>query len=213
MEDIHRWDPLSVDEVTGLLSPVRFPWWIAGGWAIDLFLGRQTRSHDDTDVLVLRDDQLELQEYLTDRGWDLHKTQQPGLKPWPPGEFQNRPVNDIWCRRAPHLPWALQIMLLDTDGGRWVFRRDPSIGGPIESLGLRTSTGVPYLRPEIQLLYYAKLDSPAKNQADFDHAVPELSGEARVWLLGCLEKMFPQGHVWIPNLRREMAQPRGPGDA
>jgi hypothetical protein len=205
MEDIHEWDPLSVDEVTDLLSPVRFPWWVAGGWAIDLFLGRQTRSHEDTDVLVRRDDQLELQEYLADQGWDLHKTQQPGLKPWPPGEFQNRPVNDIWCRRAPHLPWALQIMLLDTDGERWVFKRDPSIGGPIECLGLRTSTGVPYLRPEIQLLYKAKLDTQARDQADFDHAVPKLSGDARAWLLDCLEKRFPQGHVWIANLRREMA--------
>ena len=211
-EDIHVWDPLSVDEVADLLSPVCFPWWIAGGWAIDLFLGRQTRPHRDTDVLVRRDDQLSLQEYLVKLEWDLHKTHQPGLKPWPPGEFQNRPVNDIWIRKAPELPWVLQIMLLDTDGDRWVFRRDPSIYGPIESLGLRTAAGIPYLRPEIQLLYKAKSATSTKDQVDFDLTVPELSRDAQRWLLQCLERRFAGGHQWADQLRELMAQQFPGGD-
>ena len=205
-KDIHKWDPLSVDEVTDLLSHVRLPWWIAGGWAIDLFLGRQTRSHGDIDVLIRRDDQLEVQKYLADRGWDLYKTQQPGLKPWPPEEFQKQPVNDIWCRHAPQLPWALQIMLLDTDGEQWVFKRDTSIRGPIDSLGFQTIAGVSYLRPEIQLLYKAKPETMAKDQADFDLTVAQLPCDSQAWLLDRLEKRFSKGHVWITSLRKEMAQ-------
>ncbi len=104
-EDVHNWEPLSVEETVDLMSGLRVPWWIAGGWAIDLFLGRQTRTHGDTDVLIRRDDQLEVQRYLAD--WDLYKTQQPGLKPWPAGDFQRRPFDDIWCRRTPESPWAL----------------------------------------------------------------------------------------------------------
>jgi hypothetical protein len=34
------------------------PWWIGGGWAIDLFVGSSPREHDDVDVVVLRRDQL-----------------------------------------------------------------------------------------------------------------------------------------------------------
>jgi hypothetical protein len=205
-EDTHKWNPLSVDEVTELLSPVRFPWWIAGGWAIDLFLGRQTRPHADTDVLVRRDDQIELQEHLVDRGWDLYKTQQPGLKPWPRGEFQSRPVNDIWCRRAPHLPWALQIMLLDTEGDEWIFKRDPTIRGPLAGIGRRTPSGVPYLCPHIQMLYKAKQKTLEKDQSDFDLAVPQMTSEEKAWLLRHLEKRFPHGHTWIRSLRELMAQ-------
>ena len=208
-DEEHTWEPLSVEQAAGLMSGLRVPWWIAGGWAIDLFLGRQTREHGDTDVLIRRDDQLEVQKHLMDRGWDLHKTQQPGLEPWPPGEFQSRPCNDIWCRRTPDSPWALQLMLLDTDGGRWVFKRDPSIRGDLESLGRRTSSGIPYMAPEIQLLYKAKPEALAKDQSDFDHAVPCLTREAQSWLLRRLENRFPEGHGWITVLREVMGRQAG----
>jgi hypothetical protein len=205
-EDIHNWQPLSVKETVDLLSELHVPWWIAGGWAIDLFLGRQTRKHGDTDVLIRRNDQLEVQRYLVDRNWDLYKTQQPGLKPWPAGEFQSRPFDDIWCRRTPDSSWAFQLMLLDTDGDRWVFKRDPSIQGPLEGLGRHTSAGIPYIRPEIQLLYKAKPQTLNKDQSDFDHAVPRMTRDTQSWLLRHLEKRFPNGHVWITSLKKRMAQ-------
>jgi hypothetical protein len=51
------WEPLDVEEVSRLLAAAPFPWWISGATAIDLFLGRETRSHADLDVGVLRRDQ------------------------------------------------------------------------------------------------------------------------------------------------------------
>jgi hypothetical protein len=206
-EDIDTWQPLSVEEVADLLSGLQVPWWIAGGWAIDLFVGRQTRPHADTDVLIRRGDQLEVQKYLSD--WDLHKTQQPGLKPWPAGEFLTRPVDDIWCRPTSGSPWSLQLMLLNTDGDQWVFKRDPSIRGHLDGVGRRTSCGVPYLAPEIQLLYKAKVETLDKDQADFDAAVALMSQSACDWLLRCLTKLFPQGHVWIGGLTERVAEASG----
>lgn len=91
-------------------------------------------------------------------------------------------------------------MLLDTDGDRWVFKRDPSIGGPLAGIGRRTATGVPYLAPEIQLLYKAKAETLDKDQADFDVAVPLLDEAARRWLKRRLEKRFPEGHAWTDAL-------------
>jgi len=44
-------------------------WWVAGGWALDLALGRRTRPHADLEVSVLAADQQALFEHL--RGWDL----------------------------------------------------------------------------------------------------------------------------------------------
>ena len=198
-DDIHVWDPMDPREVHQLLLGLRVPCWIAGGWAIDLFVGRQTRVHGDTDVLVRRDDQLKVQAHLAD--WDLHKTQQPGLKPWPRGEFLARPVDDIWCCSAPGMPWRLQLMLLDTQGDSWVFKRDPAITGPLEAIGRRTDDGIPYLAPEVQLLYKARERTLAKDDADFEAAFPLLPPEARKWLLGCLARRFPDGHCWAERLR------------
>ena len=212
-EERQIWDPMSVEDTASLLWGVSTPWWIAGGWAIDLFLGRQTRPHGDTDVLVRRDSQLEVQAYLVDKGLRLYKTQQPGLKPWLPGEFQDRPFDDVWCRWTPDSPWVLQLMLLDTDGADWVFKCDPSIRGPLDTLGFLTSSGVPYLRPHIQLLYKAKPEVLGKDQADFDLAVPLLPREHQEWLLCHLEKRFDEGHPWIAQLRERIAQrsPEGGG--
>jgi hypothetical protein len=74
-----------------LLSDLTIPWWIAGGYAIELFSGKEIRDHNDIDIAILRKDQHVFQEYLSD--WDLHKTNQPGLKPWPEGEYLEQGVN------------------------------------------------------------------------------------------------------------------------
>jgi len=61
------WEALSVGEVVSLLDGLPVRWWIAGGQAIDLFIGSSTRPHQDVDVAVLRPDQLAVQAHLD--GW------------------------------------------------------------------------------------------------------------------------------------------------
>lgn len=51
------WEPLSPEQAAELLSPIEAKWWIAGGWAIDLLVGHQSRAHADLDVLILRPEQ------------------------------------------------------------------------------------------------------------------------------------------------------------
>lgn len=51
------WQPLSVVVVAQLFAAADFPWWIAGGYAIELAAGRFLREHADVDVLILRRDQ------------------------------------------------------------------------------------------------------------------------------------------------------------
>ena len=43
--------------------------WFFGGWAVDLWVGRVTRSHDDIDVLVRRADEARVDAALTASGW------------------------------------------------------------------------------------------------------------------------------------------------
>lgn len=90
--DLGDWQPLHPDSVAERLEGADFPWWIAGGWAIHLFVGRQTRSHSDLDVLVLRADHVQLRGHLAD--WDLHAADPPGtLRPWSPAELLHDEVH------------------------------------------------------------------------------------------------------------------------
>jgi hypothetical protein len=193
-----RWEPLSVPEVAGLFGGAPFPWWVAGGRAIDLFVGRETRRHGDTDLQLLRRDQLAAQEALA--GWDLHAADPPGtLRRWMPGEELRPPVNHVWCRRAPGAPWALQLMLAEAEDGRWLFRRDRRITRPIEQFGRRCADGVPYVAPEVQLLFKSR-DPQSKDEADFA-ARPLLDPAARRWLADALSLHAP-GHPWLPRPHR-----------
>ena len=75
---------------------------------------------------------------------------------------------------------ALEILLNEYDRGRWLFRRDPGITRPAKLIAGRSADGVPFLRPEIVLLYKSK-DPWPDDQADFEQTAPLLgSGEPRV---------------------------------
>jgi hypothetical protein len=49
-------DFAAVSAVCSLLSDLTVPYWIIGGWAIDLAVGRVTRDHADVDVMLLERD-------------------------------------------------------------------------------------------------------------------------------------------------------------
>src|SRR2546422_11418386 len=70
-------------EVARLIRGFPRPWYIAGGWAIVLFLGRETREHDDIDVAILRNDQAELRTHLA--AWAFEKVVDGQRLPWPTG--------------------------------------------------------------------------------------------------------------------------------
>lgn len=55
-QDSKPWKPLSIKEISLLFAGSAFPWWVAGGHAIEQFVGSAFRSHGDVDVLMLRRD-------------------------------------------------------------------------------------------------------------------------------------------------------------
>ena len=53
-------------KVNEWMSEFNGSWGIAGGWAIDLFIGKETRLHSDIEVALLREDQQGLKKALMD---------------------------------------------------------------------------------------------------------------------------------------------------
>src|SRR5262245_13139842 len=50
--DFSLWDAWRPEQVAELLEGVDLPWYVAAGWAIDLFLGAERREHSDLEVAV-----------------------------------------------------------------------------------------------------------------------------------------------------------------
>ena len=195
--DLGRWGPLRPEEVAILFRDLPVRWWIAGGWALDLFVGWQTREHDDLDVEVLRRDQFAVQRHLA--GWDLQIAAGGVLRPWRAGVAIDAGANSIWCRPSHGAPWAVQVMFAQAEGSLWRYRRHPAITRPLDTLGLRTEAGIPFLAPEVQLLYKSRGQRP-KDDADFALVGPLLGKERREWLASAL-RMADSEHRWLTRLR------------
>src|SRR3954467_9622826 len=92
---VAEWDPASPHDVAQLFVNVTVPWWIAGGWAIDLFLDRETRPHADLDVGVLRRDVGEVLDSIPDlEAFEAKDGALTRLSRTTP----RREVNGLWCR-------------------------------------------------------------------------------------------------------------------
>lgn len=199
------WQPWQPHKVAQLFSTLAISWWIAGGWAIDLFLGEETRDHEDTDVLFLRRDQQEIRVLF--QGWDIQEAH-PEMLPssWPFQEWKqdmllSPEVHDIWCRPKKTVTWAIQLMVIDTKDDQWIFRRNAQIHGSLSTIGYVTNDGIPYLAPEIQLLYKAK-SQRFKDEADFARVLPYLDQRSRQWLAQALAVVHPD-HSWLLQLENK----------
>ncbi|MFA9557617.1 nucleotidyltransferase domain-containing protein [Evansella sp. AB-rgal1] len=203
------WKPLSVREIQNIFKGIPVEWWIAGGWAIDLFLGEITREHEDIDVVILRKDHLTIQKHLEEE-WDLYKAVKGELITWKKNETLLSSYDNIWVKKKGSSTWAFQVMIFDTDENKWVYKRKKTIKLPLEEIGLQTTTSVPYLRPEIQLLYKGGSSLiREKDHYDLHSVLPKLCISKWRWLRDSLNDQFPEGHEWMDyiNHREEGGKP------
>jgi hypothetical protein len=186
------WSPAAVARQ---LSGIDAPWCVAAGWALDLFRGSQTRPHGDIEIAIPA------------AGFPEVRARFPGYV------FDGVSSGRIWENAAPevlaatHQTWlrdpATGNYLLDVfrephDGGIWICRRDETIRLPYSGIIHRTPDGIPYLAPELVLLFKAKHSRP-KDQADFEGTIPHLTTAQRETLAGLLARAHP-GHRWLSGL-------------
>lgn len=192
------WNALSISEVAEQFKYASFPWWIAGGYAIELAVGGSFRDHADIDVLVLRKDHVQMRALL--RNWDCWVAEPPGaLRVWPAERTLPESVHDVWCRRMAENTWRFQVMLDESVGNAWVSRRNKKISAPLEKITRQTEAGIPYLAPHIQLYYKAK-NVREKDQVDFDAVLDRQIDLDTIWLREAITLTYGSGHPWLARL-------------
>lgn len=168
------------------LARLPCPWHIAGGWAIDLFLGRVTRPHKDIDICLARTDQHLLQDYFPSCTFTcvVNGTE----RPWQKGEILQKPIHEIWMRGDGY---ALEFLLDEIEDGRWISRRDHTINLPLHEAVLQSAaTGIPFAAPHVALYFKAKKAQP-KDEADFLACWPFLNPAQKSWLLQAIGTDHP----------------------
>ena len=183
------------ETVAAVMNTVGVWWAVAGGWAIDLWLGEQTRPHHDIEAVVGSADQPTVHAaFQTD--WQLYCIDPPGSgwRRWN-GDPIDRPAFQLQARSTT---MEFDLFVEAIDGSTWTFRRDDRIRLPVEQLATVSRSGVPIVRPEVQLLYMARSAEP-KHVHDFDLVQPTLDADARSWLADALRTTIPS-HPWLERL-------------
>jgi hypothetical protein len=123
--DIEAWESWHPRDFAARIEGVEFPWFVAGGWAIDLFLATRTRDHEDLEIAVPSS----IFETLPPRF--------PDFDFWiPQGEHHLAMMSPETLAAESHQTWAYeraaQVWRFDVfrephDGDTWICRRDSSI--------------------------------------------------------------------------------------
>jgi hypothetical protein len=205
--------PEAVAGAIKVMSGYPAPWALCGGWAVDAWLGRQTREHGDVDVSVFADDQRTLFEHLNgwqllahDAAWEANENEKwwdgrrslnypSHIHARPPERSGAMPEGGI---AKPEDGFTLDVMIDGLSGDEWVLSRDPRITLPLRKAVKESIWGMPIAVPQVLLFFKAKDFIRRRDQLDFAALLPQLSVEERDWLRSAIETI---GHPWLREMK------------
>jgi len=194
--DETAWEPWTPDQLATKLMGVAVPWYVVGGWALDLWHGEHRRDHDDLEFAVSPESAAAVAAHLSElRFFEAKAGTLTAFDAWkhiPETAWQ------FWGADLSAERWRVDMMLERGTPSHWVYKRDPNIV-QARAQAVRTSAdGLRYLAPANVLLFKAK-HCRAKDQDDFEAALPKLSAKDRACLREWLALAHP-GHSWLHHL-------------
>jgi hypothetical protein len=190
LPDLDAWDAWPPSTIAARLAGLDLPWAVAAGWALDLFLGHSTRPHDDLEIALPAQRFAEITARFDDCAFFVPNA--GVLHPYPAGGHQT------WARERATGKWRFDVFREPHDGDVWICRRDPRIRLPYAELINHTTDGIPYVVPEVALLFKAKA-SRDKDERDFAAVLPALRPDQRRWLDDALAIVHPD-HPWRTSI-------------
>ncbi len=183
-------------QIKRLMRDFKPSWFVAGGWAIDLFLEKETRLHQDIEIAIFRKDQAALHFHFDE--WLFHKFVKGEPIVWHKDEWLALPTHEIHSFNETAQPSQIEILLNESNETEWIYRRNQEVRRSLNKVQLESDTGVKFLCPEIVLLY--KSTNPlAKDEQDFQAVVKYLDLEQKEWLKEAI-KICNSNHRWLQSL-------------
>ncbi|MFZ5967076.1 MAG: nucleotidyltransferase domain-containing protein [Bacillota bacterium] len=203
------------------LHDININWYLCGGFAIDVYLGKSTRNHKDLDITIRFEDMIGCIEYLKARGWEIDAP--IGGKRVVPVEYalahNELYFDNIWCykkdasfikvertdgvfkyvefsrRKQIELDF-LEVLFNRIDKGTFYYKRDPMIKRDTDKAFIKKD-GISILAPELVLLYKSKNYQDDDNQHDFHIVIDKMEKERYDWFMNAMRTAYPEGHLWI----------------
>ena len=186
-----------------------------------MFLGYESRKHGDIDILAYWTDRNGIIEYMRNKGYEVFEMLGGGkthrITDINNQMYQKRNIfcikdncelvqfwdtseKDIYFIDFKHIGLTklnfVEFLFNDKSDTDFLYARNKDIKRSLDKAVL-FSEGIPYLAPEICLLYKSTDITREGYQHDFEEAFGKMSDEQRDWLNHALSIMYPDGHRWI----------------
>lgn len=202
-----------------LMKYAHIPWAICGGFALDLFLEKELRIHSDIDICVFEKDREQILEYMLQNNWRVFEFRGGGKVCPLDGTLSSEVGRNFMCTNGEcdivkfypceeeGLLWYeffhtgmkefnyLEFLFNVTNEEYFVFDQKHDIKREI-SKAVLFSNGIPYLAPEIVLLFKASRSENAEYQYDFVQTYAHMNEEQKKWFGRNMDLLYPDGHSW-----------------
>jgi hypothetical protein len=146
------WAAWTPQEAADRLRASGARWYVVAGWAVDLFLGEETRHHEDLEIATPKDD------------FDAVRSALPTLDFFVIGDGHRYALGpgameehfQTWGWDPARSAYVIDVFRDPHHGDEWICRRDPSIRRPYREVVRHDVRGIPYLAPEVVMLFKAK---------------------------------------------------------
>ena len=202
-----------------LLENAPVSWAVCGGFAIDLFLGKETRAHGDIDICVFEKDRENILKHMLKNNWQVYEFRGNGKVRPLNAALSSEPGRNLMCTSGAcelvkfypceeeQLLWYeffptglkqldyVEFLFNTSMEDAFIFDKSKGIKREL-SKAILYHEGIPYLAPEIVLLYKASNADNAEYQYDFEQAYWHMDEEQKRWFLQGLDTLYPVGHKW-----------------
>ena len=210
-----------IQKVNELLKNGGFQYAICGGFAIELFLNRTVRNHGDVDISAFWSERDKIILYIQALGWSVYElcgggrahhitdvsnqiknkrnifcmTDDCEIVSFTPTDEAEMFAVDFGHGGQERLTFV-EFLFNNAESENFLYARNHAVTRPL-SQAILSRDGVPYLCPEMVLLYKSVDTQREGYQLDYDLAMGMMSGEQRQWLQHALAVMNPEGHIWL----------------
>jgi len=202
-----------------LMSKVNIPWAICGGFALDLFLERDIRKHSDIDICVFEKDREKIFQYMLQNNWDVYEFRGQGKLRLLDTASISEEGHNLMCIRGKcelvnfypcdeksflyhefiHTGIKefnyLEFLFNTSDEDYLVFDKSRGIKRELAK-AILFKVGIPFLAPEIVLLYKSSKSDNTEYDYDFRQTYPYMDDEQKKWFSQNIDVIYPNGHSW-----------------
>lgn len=209
-----------IRQANKLLKNCGFEYAFCGGWAIDLFIGAETRKHSDIDILAYWPERDTIIQHMQSLGFQVYEMIGGG-KAHHITDIHNQTKSkrnifcctkdcelvclsstdeaDIYFINFKHIGQTklnfVEFLFNDKDDTDLLYARNSAVKQALSDAVLYNGS-LPYLSPEMCLLYKSTDTEREGYQSDYDNAMANMNQRQRRWLDDALTIMYPEGHKW-----------------